>query len=61
MKISIELQIACIRREIAFRQRVYPRMVLRGQMKLSQQEHEMAAIHEVLATLEQVKADGNKR
>lgn len=56
--ISIEDQIACVRREIAMRQRVYPRRV--GAMKMTQAnaDREMKAMIAILATLQRVRDDG---
>lgn len=57
--IDIEMQINCVKREIAMRGKVYPRWVDRGKMKPEQATHEMAAMGEVLKTLEAVR-DGQK-
>jgi hypothetical protein len=45
-------QIACVKREIAMRERVYPRWVAAGKMKDSQASHEIECMRAILATLE---------
>lgn len=52
--ISIGDQIRAVKREIAMRERVYPRRVAAKQMKAEAAEHELAAMRAVLATLELV-------
>jgi hypothetical protein len=44
-------QIACVRREIAMRERVYPKWVNAGRMKAEAAEREIAAMRAVLKTL----------
>lgn len=44
-------QIACVKREIAMRERVYPRWVAAGKMKQEKADAEIAAMRAVLATL----------
>jgi hypothetical protein len=44
-------QIACVRREIAMRERVYPKWVNAGRMKADAAEREIAAMRAVLETL----------
>jgi hypothetical protein len=44
-------QIACVRREIAMRERVYPKWVNAGRMKAEAAEREIAAMRAVLETL----------
>lgn len=58
--ITIDDQIACVRREIAMRHRVYPRWVLNGKMKAEEAEQEKDRMHAVLATLQKVKASAPK-
>lgn len=48
---TIDEQIACVRREIAMRERVYPSWVARGKMKQEKADHETAAMRAVLRTL----------
>ena len=52
---SLADQIRCVEREIAMRERVYPKWVAAGRMKLDQSEREIDAMKAVLAT---VKAAG---
>ncbi len=49
--ISFADQIACVRREIAMRERVYPKWVSAGRMKAEAAEREIAAMCAVLKTL----------
>lgn len=51
LTISFADQIACIRREIAMRERVYPKWVSAGRMKAEAAERELAARRAVLETL----------
>jgi hypothetical protein len=53
--LGIGAQIACVRREIAMRERVYPSFVARGKMKSSAAEYELRAMRDVLATLERIQ------
>ena len=50
--LGLSAQIACVRREITMRERVYPSFVARGKMKSSAAEYELMAMRAVLATLE---------
>jgi len=50
--ISLDAQIACVRREIGMRERVYPKWVSAGRMKQDAADRELAAMRAVLATLE---------
>lgn len=50
--ISIEQQIACVRREIGYRERVYARRISDGKMTQKLADRELAAMRAVLATLE---------
>jgi hypothetical protein len=52
MPISITEQIACVRREIAMRERVYPKWVAAKRMKEDAADRELAVMRAVLATLE---------
>jgi len=56
MSIEIEKQIACIEREIGFRERVYPRWVAAGKMKQEKADYEIAAMRAVLETLKAIPA-----
>lgn len=58
MNITIEMQIACARRELALRQRVYPRWVAAKKMKQAEADKEiaaMAAMAAIEATLHAVR------
>lgn len=52
--ITIEQQIASVKREIAFRARCYPKWVEQGKMKAEVAQHERRAMQAVLATLERL-------
>lgn len=52
--LGIGEQIACVRREVAMRERVYPSFVARGKMKASAAEYQLRAMRDVLATLERL-------
>jgi hypothetical protein len=57
--ITLVEQITCARREIAFRERVYPRFIEQGKLKPDKAEHELAAMRAVLATLLEVHKEQN--
>ena len=48
---TIEQQIACVRREIALRERVYPKWVETGRMTKEKASHEIACMKEVVTVL----------
>lgn len=48
-------QIACVRREIAMRERVYPRWVQDRRMAQATADREIACMRAVLATLEAIE------
>ncbi|MFN3349086.1 hypothetical protein [Pseudorhodoplanes sp.] len=50
-EISLAEQIACVRREIGMRERVYPKWVSAGRMKAETAERELRAMMAVMATL----------
>ena len=52
MNITIEDQIKCVRREIAMRRRVYPRLVQRETMTQEQAAYELESMEAALRTLE---------
>lgn len=56
--ISISEQIACIKREIAMRERNYPKWVAAGRMKETDSARELERIRAVLDTLEQYATFG---
>jgi len=51
MSIPLAEQIACVKREIAFRHRVYPRWVEIGKIAQDQADRELARMQAVLETL----------
>lgn len=51
MPVSIDAQIACVKREISMREYVYPNQVARGKMTTKQAEDGIAAMKAVLNTL----------
>lgn len=53
----IDGQIACVKREIGMRERVYPTWVDRHRMSKEQADREITAMRDVLRTLETVKAE----
>jgi hypothetical protein len=48
---SLDEQIACVRREIDLRERLYPRWVAMQKMTQTSSDRELAAMRAVLATL----------
>ncbi len=56
-RVAIEDQIACVKREITMRVRVYPRWVGSGKMTRSLADREIANMRAVLATLEALPKD----
>lgn len=55
--VPIEAQIACVEREIAMRERAYPRWVTQLKMTQKKAEQEVAAMRAVLETLRKCKVD----
>ncbi len=54
----LEIQLACVRRELALRKAAYPKWVTNGRMKAEVAEHEtncMQAVHDTLSTLIEVR------
>lgn len=51
MKVSLNRQVQCVEREIAMRNRVYPRAIASGKMKPSHASLEIGDMEAVLATL----------
>ena len=51
MAISLDAQLACVRREHALRQRVYPRWVATNKMTQAQADHELATMEAVYRSL----------
>jgi hypothetical protein len=56
-EISLTDQIACVRRKIAMRERLYPRWVNTGRMKQQDAEREIATMRAVLWSLESLRID----
>lgn len=56
LPIPLAAQIDCVRREIAMRERVYPRWVAASKMKAGKADQEIEAMRAVLHTLEQFAA-----
>ena len=52
--VPLARQIACVKRELGMRQRVYPRRVADGRMTETERQREVAEMQAVLATLEAV-------
>lgn len=57
MTVSLDQQIASVRRELAMRQRVYPKWVKDGRMKQDAADKEMAAMQAVHDTLTAVQIE----
>lgn len=51
---TLEDQIASVKRELALREAMYPRWVSAGTMTKAKSEHEIAAMRAVLETLEKI-------
>jgi hypothetical protein len=58
---TIEAQIACVRRELALRKRVYAKRVLERKMKPEEADHELACMQAVHDTLRALVTDQNSR
>lgn len=54
-RIPIETQVACVKREIAMRLKVYPRLVKSGKMTQAEVDQELAEMGAVLKTLEPMR------
>jgi hypothetical protein len=55
MTIDLDRQIACVRREVGMRKRVYQRWVGVGKITQEKADDELAAMEAVLATLERLR------
>jgi len=55
---TLVAQIACVKREIAMCERVYPKWVQSGRMKAETADHEINCMTAVLGTLIGMQADG---
>lgn len=49
--ITLADQLAAVRREIAMRERAYPRFVANGKLTQAKADHELAAMRAILETL----------
>lgn len=56
MTVELAEQVACIKREIRFREHVYPRRIAAGRMSTQDARHEIERMKAVLTTLEEVAA-----
>ena len=56
MSPTLEEQISCVTREIALRERVYPRWVEGGRMTKQKADHEIASMKAALGTLMAARA-----
>lgn len=56
MAVTLREEIACIRRELALRERVYPHQVANGRMKPAEAELELSRMRAVLARLHELQA-----
>lgn len=57
MTVPLTDQIKCAKREVAMRERAYPKWVQAGRMKREAAEYELAAMRAVVATLEAMMSD----
>ena len=57
--VPLEEQIACVKRELSFRARIYPRWVADKKLLQATADHEMARMQAVLATLERLCDEEN--
>lgn len=57
LHVALADQIACVKREIAMRRKVYPRWVADGRMTQAKADRETAIMEAVLTTLETHDAD----
>lgn len=55
--IDIDRQVACVRREISMRRRVYPRWVSTGKMTQDEADRQISTMEAVQATLESVRSE----
>lgn len=63
MAITLDQQIACVRRELAMRKRVYAKWVQNGRMKQETATHEidaMQAVHDTLAFVKETAGKGER-
>jgi hypothetical protein len=55
MTVTLQQQIASVKREIAMRVNVYAKRVADGKMRKAEAEHELACMRSVLETLQKLK------
>lgn len=55
-RFSLQEQIACVKREIAFRERVYPRWVVDRKMSQNRADTELGCMRAVLESLQRMTA-----
>jgi len=55
MSVSLPDQVACVRRELSLRQRVYPRLIAQKSMTQAWADFQLAAMQAVLQTLEELQ------
>jgi hypothetical protein len=61
MTVALADQIACVKRELALRERDYPRWVGSGLMKQTEADTELARMRAVLVTLEAIAPEQQGR
>ncbi len=61
MIVGLDRQIACVRREVGMRKRVYPRWVATGKMTQEEADRQIEAMEAVQATLEKLRDDEKAR
>lgn len=52
---TLKEQMACVAREIALRERVYPKLIASGKLRPNEAEYQLATMHDVLDTLRDCK------
>jgi hypothetical protein len=60
-EISVDMQIACVERELALRRRVYPRWVKTGKFNQVRADFEIDAMAAVLETLKSLRPEIKQR
>lgn len=55
LSIDIDRQIACVRREVSMRRKVYPGWIQRGKMTQEEADRQLSTMEAVQATLEQLR------
>jgi hypothetical protein len=56
MRADIYMQIDCIKRELAMRRRLYPKLIVSERMNVTMAETELKTMEAVLQTLEEIAA-----